>query len=156
MYLTLRVSVVSFAADRCEDIPGWTDKDGYSCSTYAALQWCCAPNSPHCNAAYANALGQDSDDACCATCSAPCVDDDVLMEQSYGYDCATVLANDECGMLREAGLERSCGCTCRQTEENLHGACLTHHFAAVARILTVVSILCTQHQRFPWCKALAR
>ena len=122
-----------FTADRCEDIPGWVDKDGYSCSSYAALQWCCAPNTPHCNAEFANSLGQDSDDACCATCSAPCVDDDALMVLSYGYDCATVLARDECGTLRDAGLEMSCGCTCRESEGNLHGACLGCHNFAVSR-----------------------
>ena len=146
--------------DRCEDIPDWTDRDGYSCSTYAAQQWCCAPNDPHCNSAYTNALGQDSDDACCATCSAPCVDDDVQMIQSYGHDCAWVLANDECGLLREAGLERSCGCTCRQVGfENLHaptfplvqGTCAMNNGSFIMRDTAAVQVSDVQRSQYVFC-----
>ena len=44
---------------------------------------CCPPNKPHCNSAHADALGRDSDDACCSACTATCIDDHTSLQAVF-------------------------------------------------------------------------
>ena len=44
---------------------------------------CCPPNKPHCNSAHADALGRDSDDACCSACTATCIDDHASLQAVF-------------------------------------------------------------------------
>lgn len=121
-----RISLLRFdlcrLVDRCEDIPGWMDKNGNTCKTYATQGWCCEPNMPHCNAAYANIAGQDSDDGCCATCSSACVDDDALALDVYGHDCRWVADSNNCASLLELGIANICGCACLAEAAQTHRA----------------------------------
>eukprot|EP01052_Picozoa_sp_SAG31_P052544 SAG31_NODE_13020_length_899_cov_1.071250_1_plen_125_part_10 len=87
------------------DSPGWTDADGHSCAYLATNGGCSS---------------REVQGPCCASCNAPCVDDDATAQQMLGYECIPagyrvcegLQRQNQCDLLIEQGQQHVCGCSC--------------------------------------------